>query len=110
MCGALSSSSSPPPPPTDRWPNTMLLMLLLLTGEPVADGAGDALSALLLLLDRRDDEADGDRRNDARRLCGAKRAVMDCRRDWGCILGLVASRACTYDRGREGARVSRERQ
>jgi hypothetical protein len=75
MCGGRSSSSCISS--IDFWRNTTLLMVL--TGELVCEPNDDALS---LLLARDDvDDADMDRRNEVRRLCGEKRAVMDWNRE-----------------------------
>ncbi len=65
-----------------------MLLMLLLTGELVAE-ANDARS-LLLARDDVDDD-DDERRNEVRRLCGEKRAVMDWKRE-GCMVDDVVSR------------------
>jgi hypothetical protein len=49
------------------------MLLMVLTGEPEPN---DARSVLLAREDA-DDDDDRDRRNDVRRLCGEKRAVME---------------------------------
>ncbi len=72
MCGVRSSSSWCSSSSFCR--KTMLLMVL--TGEPEAN---EARSVLLAREDADDD--DRDRRNDVRRLCGEKRAVMDWKRE-----------------------------
>ena len=74
MCGGRSSSSCDPRPVF--WRKTMLLMVL--TGE-LACEANEARSVLLAREDVDDD--DMDRRNEVRRLCGEKRAVMDWKRE-----------------------------
>jgi hypothetical protein len=65
-----------------------MLLMLLLTGELVAE-ANDARS-LLLARDDADDD-DDERRNEVRRLCGEKRAVMVWTRE-GCMVDDVVSR------------------
>lgn len=50
------------------------MLLMVLTGELVCE----AIDIRSLLLAR--DEADDDRRNEVRRLCGEKRAAMDWKR------------------------------
>lgn len=59
-----------------------MLLMMLAAGELLANEAKDALSALLAREedDVDDDEVD-DRRNELRRLCGEKRAVMDWKRE-----------------------------
>lgn len=61
----------------DFWRKTMLLMVL--TGE-LACEATEARSVLLAREDA-DDDVDSDRRNEVRRLCGEKRAVMLWKRE-----------------------------
>jgi hypothetical protein len=60
----------------------MMLLIVLPTGDDVAD-KNEFRSALLA----RDEDAElEDLRNEVRRLCGEKRAVMVWKRE-GCILG-----------------------
>jgi hypothetical protein len=61
------------------------MLLMVLTGELVCE-PNDARS-LLLARDEVDDD-DMDRRNEVRRLCGEKRAVMDWNREV-CIVAVV---------------------
>ncbi len=73
MCGVRSSSSKCSSP--DFWRKTMLLMVL--TG----DCETKELRSVLLAREEADDDDDMDRRNEVRRLCGEKRAVMVWKRE-----------------------------
>jgi len=57
-----------------------MMLLMVLTGE-LAEDMNESLSVLMLARD----EAEDDRRNDVRMLCGEKRAAMVWNRD-GCMV------------------------
>lgn len=84
MCGGRSSSSCDSSTEFLR----KAALLTLLTGELLRE-TSDARSALLARDETEDD--DMDRRNDVRRLCGEKRAVMDWKREVCMVSGWSAS-------------------